>query len=260
MAGTAKTSQVLLSTATVMIGPSADVNTLTPDRHSIGLVKNVSYTSDPEFRELTQGVTNDVVMSVKVGDGSRISMEVYEYTARNLAYAAGLDASGVEYETASVLYTTTAAPATTTVTVAPAPTGISTGDFIYIQGGNDDLVHIAKVASVAAAVITLAAGYAIPTGMVFPAASKVRKVRALNIGAATPSVTLGCKITGIIDPSQNTPITLVFPKIKVTRGMNLAFSTENFGNMPFEFTPYALTATDPLYADFGTTKVRMYVA
>ena len=260
MAGTAKTSQVLLSTATVMLGPMADVNILTPERHSIGLVKNVTYTSEPEFRELTQGLTNDVVMSVKVGDGSRVSMEVYEYTARNLAYAAGLDATGVEYDTSATLYTTSAAPTGTSVTVSGTPTGISAGDYIYIQGGNDDLVHIGKVASIATSTITLAAGFAIPAGMTFPAASRVRKVRTLNIGAATPSVTLACKITGIIDPSQNTPVSLVFPKVKVTRGMNLAFSTENYGNMPFEFTPYSLVSTDTAYAEYNTTKMRMYVA
>lgn len=260
MAGTAKTSQVLLSTATVMIGPMAEVNSLTPEKHSIGLVKNVTYSADPEFRELTQGITNDVVMSVKVGDGSRVAMEVYEYTARNLAYAAGLDGTGAEFDTTSTEYVTSAAPTTTSVAVSGSPTGISAGDFIYIQGGSDDLVHVAKVASVATNTITLAAGYAIPAGMTFPAASKVRKVKALNIGVQSPNVNLGVKITGLIDPSKNLPITLVFPKVKITRGMNLNFTTDNFGNMPFEFTPYSLVAGDALYNDFGTTKMRLLVA
>ena len=85
-------------------------------------------------------------------------------------------------------------------------------------------------------------------------------IEALNIGAQSPNVHLGVKITGLIDPSKNLPITLVFPKVKITRGMNLNFTTDNFGNMPFEFTPYSMVAGDALYNDFGTTKMRLLVA
>lgn len=261
MSGSAKTTQVLLSTATVMVGPMADLLRLNPLEHSIGLVKNVTITSDPEFRELTQGILNDVVMSVKVADGSRIAMETYEYTLRNFAYAAGLDGSAVTYDPITQTYPTTVAPATTTVTLAAAPVpAIVAGDFIYIQAGTTDQVHVAKVASITGGVITLAAPWAIPVGMTFPIGSRVGKVRAIDIGAQTPTVNLAAKITGFIDPTKMQPVTIMFPKIRITRGFNIAFSTENYGNMPFEFMPYAQIPTDPMFAEFGTTKMKLLAA
>lgn len=258
MAGNAQTTQVLLSTATMMVGPMADLLTLNPAEHSLGLVKNVTISTDPEFRDLTQGLLNDIVMSVKVGDGSRISMEVYEYTLRNFAYAAGLDGSNVSYDPITQTYPTTVAPTGTTVTLAAAPVpALVSGDYIYIQAGDTDQVHVAKVDSVAAGVITLATGWAIPAGMTFPAASRVGKVRAIDIGAQTPTVNLSAKITGFIDPTKNTPVTIMLPKIRITRGFNLAFTTDNYGNMPFEIQPYAQIPTDPMFAEFGTTKMKL---
>lgn len=259
MAGYAKTSQVLLSTATVMLGAQEDLLELNPARHSLGLVKNVTLTMDPEFRELTQGITNDVVMSVKVADGSRIAMEVYEYTMRNLAYAAGLDGSVTKYDTMTAVQTTASAPSGVTLDFAAPPTDIATGDFISIQG-DEDLVHIGKVLSVAANEVTLEADYAIPVGMTFPAATKVQKVHSIDIGAQTPQANLAAKITGFIDPTRMQPVTILIPKCRITRGFNLNFTTDNYGNMPFEITPYAQTPSDPMYDEFGSTKIKLLKA
>lgn len=257
MAGTAKTSQFVLSTATVMLGPVADLHKLTPATHSIGLVKNFTYTEDPEFKELTQGLNNDVVMSVKTGSGARAAMEVYEYTARNLAYAAGLDGSVVAYDPLTALFTTSAAPTGTTVTLSAAPTGLTAGDYIFIQGGYDDLVHIGKIASIATNTITLATTHAIPAGMTFPAASRVGKVLEISAGVDTLQATMAAKVTAIM-PDTHLPVVLLFPKVKITRGLSVSFSSDNFSNMPFEFTPYASVMADPHYAEFGPRKFKMF--
>jgi len=42
------------------------------------------------------------------------------------------------------------------------------------------------------------------------------------------------------------PITLIFPKIQITRGLNFTFSTDNWGNMPFE-----AAVKRPVPADLG---------
>lgn len=257
MAGNAITSKVLLSSATVMVGPQADLLKFMPETHSIGLVKNFTMSGDPEFKELTQDITNDVVMSIKTNDGTRMSAEVYEYTLRNISYGLGIDASGVEFDPIENTFVTSAAPSGTSVPVT-VPSGetldISAGDFVYIQDGIDDKVHIAKVASVLTNILTLEAKYAIPEAVSFAAACRVGKVRKVGIGAQTPQGTMAAKVVGVL-PEDKTPITLYFPKVKVTRGLSLSFSTENFANMPFEFTPLVQTASDPLWSEFGTDKV-----
>lgn len=61
MAGEAKSTSFVLGTATVMIGPRADVFELTPEEHSIGLVKNFTLSGDPSYLDLTHGVRNTIV-------------------------------------------------------------------------------------------------------------------------------------------------------------------------------------------------------
>ena len=254
MAGFAKTNQVLLSTATVMVGPMEDLHELNPAQHSLGLVKNVTLTTDFEQRELTQGIRNDVVMSVTVNDGSRLAFEVYEYTLRNLAYAAGLDGSGVEYDPIAPTYGTATAPSGTTVELSGAPTGISAGDYIYLQAGGDDFVHIGRVASIATSTITLTAETAIPATVTFPAVTDVGKVQKISIGNATEQAYLSAKIVGVL-PANNQPVTIYLPKMRITRGLNVSFSSDNYSNMPFEVTPYVSTQADPHYAEFGPDKL-----
>lgn len=256
MTGLAKTSQMLLSTATVMIGPTADLHKLNVADHSIGLVKNVQVASDPTYVELGQGLTNDTVISVRNGDGLRLSMEVYEFTLRNLAYGMGLDAAGVAYDPITVLTTTTAALAANASTVPiTAAANIAAGDFIFIQDGVGDHVHIAKVASIATLTLTLATGYEVPKAMATGA--RVGKVKMLKMGGTIWQPTLAAKIVGLL-PETNTPITYLIPKMKIQRGFNMAFSSENFANMPFELMPYAGLPTDPFYSEYGPSKLVMF--
>lgn len=257
MPGLAQTSQFLLSTATVMLGPLAELNQLTPSKHSIGLVKNFQMTMDPQYTELTQGLSNTIVMSVRTADGLKASMEVYEYTLRNLSYAAGLDASGVGFDQITELYTTTGVASDLSVEVGTDVTNeIETGDYIFIQAGTDDVVHIAKVEdavfAAASTTITFATGYAMPVGVTFPAGSRIGKVKRTDISTgALAQPELACKVVGLL-PKNNEPFTILFPKVKVTKGMNVAFQSDNFGNLPFELTPYNGVPTDPMYNDFGS--------
>lgn len=260
MPGLAKTADFLLSTATVMIGPRDKLMELTPALHSVGLIKNVQVTTEPQFVSLTQGVEAVEVAAVNVANPARISGELYEYSARNLAYGAGLDASGAGYDpiTTKAALASPIASGGSTVALAAgsvAANGIVVGDFIVIQDNvQGDLVHVGKVGSIATDTITLAAGYTMPVGMTFAVATTdVYRVRNIRVGSNFKRPAFGCKLIGII-PESGEPITVLFPKVRITRGVGLAFQNENFANMPFEFAPQALLPSDPYYADFGGTK------
>lgn len=260
MSGEARTSEFLLSTATVMIGPREKVMELTPEKHSLGLAKNVQVTTEPQFVSLTQGVEAIEVASVNVANPARISAEIYEYTARNLAYGAGIDASGVDYDPITT-QAALGAPVVgggdeiTLAVGAVATNGIVVGSFLTIQDTNvGDKVHVAKVGAIAGDVLTLAADYEMPADMNFAVATTaVYRVRNIKVGSQLKRPVFGAKLVGTL-PESSEPITLIFPKVRITRGLGLSFQNENFANMPFEFMPQALLPADPFYADFGGTK------
>lgn len=253
MAGNARTSKFMLSTATVMVGALADLHELNPAVHSLGLVKNFQFTGEPAFTELMQGIRNAVAMSVKTGDGLRSSMEVYEFTPKNIAYAAGLETEGAGFTVNQELSALTAAvqPAATEISIAPnflQP--VAAGDYLFIQKGQDDYVHIVKVASAAAGAVTLDASFAIPAGMSFPVGARVGKLAKIPVGGSTVQPEYSAKIVGLL-PKDNTPFTILMPKVKITRGLGLSFAADNFTNMPFEFTPYQMNMEDPFYEEYG---------
>ena len=253
--GIAKTSKFMLSTATVMVGPVADLHKLNSIEHSIGLVKNFQMTADPQYIELTQGISNDVVMSVKYAEGIKAAMEVYEFSLRNIAYAAGLDGSGVEYDAISDIHPLSATATTTTVKVADdLSSDLSAGDYIFIQKGTEDVVHIAKVTTVVFATgettVTLATGYEIPATLTFGVGDRMGKVKRIDIGGRTTQPEVAVKVVGLL-PKDGSPFTIMFPKVKITKGLAAAFQSDNFSNMPFEFTPYAGIPGDPFYSDYG---------
>ena len=259
MAGEARTSEFLLSTATLMVGPSARVMELTPALHSLGLIKNVQVATDMSMTDLTQGLQNTVVASVTTSVTTRISGEVYEYSAKNLAYGAGLDASADASFAPITVANTLASPiASGGVTVALATgqgTPYTIGDTLVIQDTTSgDRMHVGKVLSKSVDTLTLEAAYAMPVGMSFAVATTaVYRVQRIQVGAVATNPTFGAKLIGIL-PGTGEPITMIFPKIRITKGINLSFQSDNWSNMPFEFVPYNLVAGDPFFADFGVQK------
>ena len=370
-AGSAKTESFNLGAATVMIGPKEDVLDLTPEKHSIGLVKNFSFTSNDQYIDLTQGVRNSVVYSVKTGTEVSASMEVYEYTSKNLAYALGLEGYElIEGADLSLREAVSGGMATTEILVNAAEgssaSDIVEGDFITLQGNkssNEDLVFIGKVASATftagtapqiattatvgdlmkaleasrgSKILTIEKGHmkvlagsnetvtcsdkfrsvfgiteagtgplvgtvevsyndkltdigfaandeitisidgeevaetviktkpiadtsayytitfdrVIPEGFNFIIGDRVHKSNLIPVGSAEAQPTLGAKIVGIL-PEKKQPVTIIIPKLRVTNGFSLGFQTDSYGNMPFEFTPFEQTPSDPLYAEYG---------
>lgn len=258
MAGEAKTSKFLLTEATLMIGPMANVFDLTPADHGVGLVKNVRAEVTHGWTELTQGVEQQVVYSVNNSIESMISAEVFEYTARNLAYGAQLDGSAAnfaEFNTILTITTQLTSASTTIVLNTGGGASFTAGDFAVIQHLANDTVAVVKIASISVDTLTIAAGWTMPANTTFTTTgTRVFRVRReIQVGASTENSLFGVKIVGVL-PEQKRPVVLIFPKVRITKGMSLAFDSQNFSNMPFEFKPYVLLPTDTHFAKFETNK------
>ena len=150
------TNQFNIGVSTVMVGPMNDVKNLTPEQHSIGLIKNFSLTSETNEVTLTQGLRNTQVDSQVTGVTTQLSMEVYEYTAKNLAYAAQLAGENFTLSGNYKLKTAiTGGPSATSVVLKDVPSAsqadLSAGDTVALQCTGDkdyDKVYLAKVSSV----------------------------------------------------------------------------------------------------------------
>lgn len=253
MAGTAITTDFMLSVATVMLGAPADIFDLNPTEHSIGLVKNFTLSSEPTYTELTQGVTGDIVFSKLTSNPTRAAMEVYEYTAKNLAYALGLDASAVTPQTVETT-TTAAIPASPATAVLPvtAATGITAGKVLLIEAdGSDDNLVIRTVVSVSSLNVTV--------DEILPAMAsgvKVYVVNSIDVGTKVDQPFLAAKIAGSTANGIRTVIHI--PKLRITKGFSLGFVSDSFSNLPFEFTLYDMVTTDSLYSKFKGVKAKIY--
>lgn len=250
MAGEALTDSFMLGTATIMLGTQANLMNLTT-ADSIGLAKNVTPKSTPSFTDLTQGVKNTLVYSVMTGNDVTVDAEMYEYTSQNLAYALGLDGSGIEpLSDASTVATAIAAPTSPALTVATLTLATGGGahfepdDYIFIEPGQQDQVIVRQVLSIATDTLTLSSG--MPIGI--PAGSKVRKVNVVPVGSLEDQPYLACKIVGVL--ANGDPIAMLLPKVRITSGISLAFKTDKFDFIPLQLKVYDLVATDPLYTMF----------
>lgn len=245
MAGTALTDNFLIQTATVMLGLSADLMDLDPVTHSMGLVKNFTISSEPSLTELTQGLTNNVVDSVVTGNPVRASMEVYEYTSKNLSYSLGL--AGSAAVAAQTVSNSTASATTANSTTLPLTlaTGFAAGDYIMIKMNSDDNVITRRIVSIATNTLTLDKAI-VP---IVPISTPVTKVNMIQGGSTASPGYFSCKVVGKLTNGE--PIVLLLPKVRIVKGFALAFSTENYGNLPIELSIYDQVATDPFYAQFS---------
>lgn len=251
MAGEAKTNSFMLGSATVMIGPQADLFTLAPSTHAIGLVKNFTVSNEPQYTDLTQGVKNQIVYSVMTGNRIRAQMEVYEYTSKNISYALGLNGSALTPIAATTTTSAATAAAATSITVT-SPTGLTVGTWISIQEGTDDKIFYRRITAVATNVLTLNA--ALPVALLTGAT--VQKVNVIDVGSTVDQPFLSAKIVGSL--ADGTEVGMLYPKIRITAGFTLGFTTDNFGNLPMEFTMYDLTSDDPNYADFAGVQGKLF--
>lgn len=248
MAGEAKTNAFMLGTATVMLGDREDLFDFTPANHSIGLVKNFNLTVDQSYTDLGQGLTNQTVFSVKTGSKIMATMEAYEYTGKNLTYALGMEGFNAgDAITASSSIIGTPTPTTTGFTMSAALVGLAVGDYIKIQTGNNDQVLVRKVATITGAALT----FVDPLPAIPAEGATVAKMNVIPLGSSTAceDTFVAAKIVGTL--ADCSEVVLLLPKVKVTKGFNMAFNSNDFQNLPLELTVYDLLADDDHYAIFA---------
>lgn len=266
-----KKSAFMLSSATVMMAPAftTDVYALTPEDHSVGMVKEVAVPLESSQIQLTNGVSQSVVASRRTSVQPTISFTSYEFTAQNVARSLAM--SGTLGTMKRGALTTAAAAADVQLVLESSPVPGEAGSAITALGDipagstllvqrpspNQDYVFPTKSSGAATGAaspwtVPIAANYAIPAGMSFPIGSLVWVVPALR-----PTVDqddLFCvKITGTLD-SYDRPVTVVLPKVRVSRGFNLSFTETEYGGMPWELMPLLMSATEATdrLADIGT--------
>ena len=52
-------------------------------------------------------------------------------------------------------------------------------------------------------------------------------------------------------------VVILIPKIRIINGFNLAFTSDDYANMPFEFTVYDMVSTDTFFTDFATQSAKI---
>lgn len=255
MPGLSKTNEFMLGTATVMLGPLDQLFDLNPEEHSIGLVKNFTILTEPGYTELTQGVQNTVVFSVLTSNPVRATMEAYEYTAQNLAYALGLQGTRIEYDVQTEVDSDIpgGSPGTTQLTVLSG-LDFAEDDYIMIDllGIEKDTLLIRKITEVNGNTLTVDR----PIKDDIPEGATVKKVYGLDVGSKTEQEFYAAKIAGRI--ANGTPVVLLLPKVRIVNGFNVAFTTDDFNNLPLEFTVYDQVRTDPFYTEFQGATGRLF--
>ena len=260
MAGEARSIDFLVGTATIMLGLPADLRDFRPETHSIGLVKNVKLMAEATYIELTQGLRNSVVHSVKTGEPVRASAEVYEFNASNWSYALGFSGYNVgipALNAGSATITTVEALVPSGGILAPADvtgyddftlstvTNFAVGDYVLIQVGYNDVVVPRRITTIAGSVITVDAPI---KNVAFPAGVTVNKCLVVPVGRKSEQPFLAAKIVG--NMADGREIAVEIPKLRITKGFDVTFQTSDYANMPFEFTVYDQIPADVQYARF----------
>lgn len=248
MAGEARSINFAVGTATIMLGAPADLRDFRPETHSIGLVKNVKIMAEASYINLTHGVRNSNVHSIKTGEPVSMGAEIYEYNARNWTYALGFNGYNVVPTAVETTVTTAVVGDSTgvsTLTVA-STTGLAVGDYIMVQVGYDDVVVPRRIATpLTSTVITLDAAI---KNVDIPVGGFVRKCTVVPVGRKSEQPFLAAKIVGSM--ADNVEVCIEVPKLRITKGFDLNFQTSDYANMPFEFTVYDQVPSDAQYARF----------
>ena len=270
MAGEARTTRFALSSGTVMLGPMASLYDLTPTQNSIGLVKNIQCACTPTYQELTQGAKGSIVYSVMTNNPVKVSFEVYEYTATNIAWGLGQEGDALVTATASGALTTALTGNTTTPVTTAAISSATDNHALFTAGSwvsfqtvvgtkTYDQVHIAQLTANATVtgsgpyITTLTfANQGLKTGNNFSVGDLVSLVATQDVGSKVEQPYVAAKIVAVL-PAGNTPVIILLPKVRIIKGFSLSLNETNYTNLPFELEPYEQIPTDPFYSLFGGT-------
>lgn len=252
--GLAQTNKFMLGTATVMLGAPADLFDLTPS-DSIGLVKNFTISSDPAYTELTQGIKNQTVFSVMTANPCRATMEAFEFTAQNLGYALGLTEALSGLSPLSVTTATNGATASPTDIHVGVDSiaSLAAGDYVMFDLGNDHVL-VRKLSDASSGILTVTLAFA----EVIPDNTPVSKVNMISGGSKEDQPFYSAKIVGKLADGEK--VMLLLPKVRISKGFNMAFQSDQYGNLPIELTLYDLVNSDTFYTEFNGDQFRIFKA
>ena len=110
------------------------------------------------------------------------------------------------------------------------------------KNDNEDDFVVRTVTAVAADTITVDKAFADTIN----AGVEVLKVSRIDIGSKEDQAFFSAKIAG--KAVNGEPIVILIPKMRIVQGFNIGFSSDDYANMPFEFTLYDQVPADPYYA------------
>lgn len=250
-----------LSSATLMMAPAftTDVFSLTPSANSVGMVSEVNVSVDSSVTELLNGVAQVTVDSRKTGVKAAISANVFEMTAANFMRAQSLASSTpISVKRGKLTAIAAAGAVSLTVSSYPVPgeasSAISTlgdipaGSTLLIQReSTGEIDYVFPTMSSGATtgtgpfVIPIASPYVIPANMSFAVNDTVWIVSPISIASSIDDELFGVKITGSLT-NFNRPVTVVFPKVRISKGFTIAFNETQYSSMPWELQPIILSA------------------
>lgn len=263
MAGEAYSAEFVIGQATVMVGACEDLWQLQPSLHSLGLIKKFTTKLDMSFVNLAYNNGGNPIFSVMTASAINATMDVYEASARNLSIALGQLPTNVE--SFSDTYDIDVAVSGSTFASFTSDSDVTsefvTGDWILIQEGISDVVHVAKLTQDSLAIgtgpftITLQFdNNPTPLGTNFSNGARVMRVNMLGINPNGEPDYFAAKVVGLTT-NRTKPLTVVFPKVRIIKGFDLKFDADNYTSMPFELRPQSCLPEDVSYSDFSNGSV-----
>lgn len=259
MAAEVKNNAFLLGEATLMMVPYSDATSvfeLTPEDHSLGMVRNVNLSQEADEIELRKGIQQHLVDSKKSNVRTTLTAEVFEFSAQNIMYSLSLAKAADQSKRGKLKTAVVGSAATITITSDPLPgepdTGIlnpsdiPVGATVLIQvpgNGNDYVLPVKTTAATTGDVGDFVVTVAIPADMAFPEGSRVWVVNEIPVASTAEQDFFKIKVVGTLSNNER-PVVIVFPKVKVRRGFQLQFDEGNYTSMPFEFSTYFLSGSE----------------
>jgi hypothetical protein len=218
------------------------------------MVRNVTLNQESDQIELRKGIQQNLVDSKKSNVKTTLSAEVFEFSAQNVFYSLSIGNQAVALKRGKLKTAAAGATGDDRREHRPAPGrrddrhlrcgDIPNGATVLLQipgNGQNDYVLPVRVtaATTVAARATTPSRSAIPAGMNFPVGTKVWVVNEIGVASTAEQDFFKVKVVGTLSNNER-PVTLILPKVKITKGFQIQFDEGNYTSMPFEFAPYFL--------------------
>lgn len=246
--GDAQTSRFVITPAEFRIGPMTEANKLLPS-NSVGLLNSATVTFNVESVDLEGGLPKVLYDTAVTSQPGTIAAEMREYSARNISLLLGYTPSTYVADRKTTLAADVTAAATEITVAAGAGADYNPGDLIGLYPAEpQDVAKISYclVESIAVDVITLDSNT--PTLFAYSGTTSPANVFAAEpvpIGAVTATNYFAAQVLGNRRDGQ--PMGFMFWKCAISSGLEMAFSSDDFGTTPGEFK-----ILQPSAADFGT--------